>query len=185
MTIFYVRLHPFTANIRALMRHNADVIDICHDYRSGLRNADVAEDLNLDEITDQLRELRDILEDLFKATTYTPRSANGSTSLGLVAPEPPPLVVNELLARCKSEMSGMETALKQASGRKRIRGQPSSQDPKAILRNLALSATALKSLMGEAQTYESNSFDMHPKLIRCLKVPHSQHCQGVFSPYPQ
>lgn len=135
------------------MRLNSNVIDLCYDYRDGRRNAPANGDLDIKTITDQLRELRDVLENLFEAAT-TPVGTTGSTSMALNSPEPSAPVISELLSRCRKEMSEAETALtlKQEIGRKRVRGPPSSLGSEVILGNLALSATALKGLMSRNQT---------------------------------
>lgn len=143
-------LSLFSVTIRVLLRLNAKIIDICYDCRRGLRNAPSHGDLDIDTITDQLRELRDVLENLFKAAT-TP-VGTGSTSPALTSLEPSELVVNELLSRCKNEMSKMETALKRESGRNTVRRPPSSLGSEVILGNLAMSTTALRGLMGENRT---------------------------------
>lgn len=132
--------------IRALLRLNANVIEICYDHRGGLGNAPVDGGLDIDTITNQLRELRDVLENLY--ISVTPIGAVGSTSLALPPLGPSEPMINELLSKCKEEMGEMEAALKRESGGRRGRVTNSSQGYEAILGNLSMSITDLKSLMG-------------------------------------
>ena len=129
--------------IRALLRLNANVIEICYDCRGALGNAPVDGGFDVDMVTNQLRELRDVLENLY--ISVTPIGAVGSTSRPLGPSEP---MINELLSKCREEMGEIEAALKQENSGRRGRGANSSQGYEAILGNLSMSATDLKSLMG-------------------------------------
>lgn len=166
--------------IRALLRLNSNVIDLCYDCRSGLRDAPPNGDLDIDTITDQLRELRDVLENLFKSAT-TPVGTTGSTSPALKLLNPSALVINELLSRCRNEMSEMETALKQESGRKRVRGPSSSLGSEVILGNLAVNTTALKGLMSGSRTYDADYLGFNLMLIVDTKVRRSKRCWRLWS----
>lgn len=149
------------------MRLNANIIDVCHDCRDGLRNAPANGDLDIETITDQLCELRDVLENMFKAAT-TPV---GAASLALTSRDPSALVVNELLSRCQKDMSEMQIALKQEIGRERTRSPSSSLDSEVILGNLTMSTTALRDLMDGNQAYDARSFGKNLTLIIETKVP--------------
>lgn len=150
--------------IRALLRLISNVIDICHDYRCGLRNVP-NETLDIDTITDRLCDLRDILESLFKSLTI-PAHAAGFTSL----------VVNELLSRCRNEIVEMETTLNQESGRGNVTRLSSAPGLEVILGRLALSTTALKGLIGRNRTYDSNHLGFNLMLIIGTKAVEPEHC---------
>lgn len=84
------------------------------------------------------------MEDLFEAATTTKGGPTASASLALTTLEPSNPEINELLSRCRKDMSRLEAKLKQYSGQKKIRGPPPSTGLEVVLRDLALSTTALK-----------------------------------------
>lgn len=125
-----------TVEIRGLLRLTTNLIDICYDYLSGVRSTSNDEGLDMARVTDELRELRAVLENLFSVSLAT-------------KPESFTRVANELLLRCDNEMSGMKAALKHESGRDReqLPSSPSSE----VIGNLTLITTALRDLIGEDQ----------------------------------
>lgn len=87
----------------------------------------------MEQACDQLSELRDVLEQLFKAAI---------AGVDLRADQ-----VNRLLSKCKSEIDELETAFKQENGRKRIKGSPSSLDLDLTLTTLAANTSALRGII--------------------------------------
>ena len=130
----------FTVQIRSLLKITNDLINICYesyDCRSGTRGTLAEESVDFEQASDQLVELRNNLEKLFKAAaTNSAHSLGIGTSVG---------VVNGLLSRCKEEIGKMEKMLKQISGQKTIK-EPSFS-PQATLTGLVSSTSALRRIM--------------------------------------
>lgn len=125
---------------------------------------------------EQLVELRDVLEMLFKAAaTNDPRSLGTGLSVD---------AVNGLLSRCKNEISEIETALKQEIDRTRIKGSLSSFNPQVIPSGFASTITALRGVVAENQRYvyifskKSNADKVH-------KGPHWNQCWKFSGLYQQ
>ena len=134
----------FTVQIRSLLKITNDLIDICYDSydcRGGTRGILAEESVDFEQASDQLVELRNNLEKLFKAA-----ATNSAHSLGIGASVGSVGVVNGLLSRCKDKISKMEAMLKQISGRKRIKEPSPSINPQAILTGLASSTNALRGI---------------------------------------
>lgn len=132
-------LFLFTVEIRTLLRLTTNLIDICYDCRSGVRSISEDKSLDIDRATTQLRELRDVLENLFDSWLATkPKSLTRAA--------------HELLLRYKNEMSGLEATLMQGNGRETARELPSSLGSEVIM-NLTLINKALRDfkLIGEDQ----------------------------------
>lgn len=138
-------LFSIIVNIRSLLKLTTDLIDICYDCRSGMRDIPDDDPFDFEQASDQLIELRDVLEKLFKAAKTNDTRSPG---IGLSVD-----VVNGILPKCRDEIKEMETALKQESGRKRIKGPSPSFNPQLILTKLASSTTALRSGMAANERY--------------------------------
>lgn len=123
-------MYIHTANIRAFLQLTTNVIDTCYDCRSGVKNTDVIEHLDLEQITDELRELRDVLEGLFK-------TAVASITLK------PSADISELLSNCRADISRLRGVLQQDADT----GSGSSFDQQMVLSNLAVNVTALRGVM--------------------------------------
>lgn len=121
-------------NIRLLLKQTNDLIEICYDCHVGMRNISGSEDFDIEQATDHLSRLRDVLEKLFKAATSGGRSLGSDLTHGL-------------LSIVKEQISEMEKALNQESGRKRIKGISSSFDLDVILRGLASSTATLSGVV--------------------------------------
>lgn len=130
----------FAGNTRLLLKQTTDLIDICYDCRSGMRTKPESEDLNIEQTTDQLCNLRDVLERLFKAST------DGALLEGTD-------LIHGIISRAKNQLSEVEAALKQESGRKRIRGPLLSFNSAGALTNLGSSTKSLRGALDTIQRY--------------------------------
>lgn len=119
-----------------------NLTDICYDCCSGLRANPASEELDIEQATDQLSELRDVLETLFKVTI----SSLHLPGLGLLLDQ-----VNELLSKCRSELSKLETALKREKDGKRMEGSSSTLDWVVTLTTLAMKVSALRGIVYKNQ----------------------------------
>lgn len=134
------------------MRLTTNVIDLCYDFRTvGLGTVtDPSEGLDIERTTDRLTEMRDVLENLFKAATVAGLHSPG-LKLSLTDR------VMGVLASCRSDIRQIETEMTQASGWKGARrpGPPSSSNKnwEVTLSNLSLSTTALRGLTEFDQRY--------------------------------
>lgn len=120
------------------MQLTTNLIDICYDCSSGLRTNPASNELDIEQATDQLDELRDVLARLLKTTTA-----------GVHLPGSELLVdqVNDLLSRCRSELNTLEAALKQESGKKKVKGPTSSLDWGGTLTTLGAKTNTLRGIM--------------------------------------
>ena len=144
-TNFDNRIVFFAAQIRSLLKLTTDLLDICYDCEIETRKTPTDESIDLGQISNQLVELRNALETLFEAA-----KTNGAHPPGIV---PSVDVLYKLLSTCRNNINQVETALKQQSSRKRIKGPSSSSSPQEILTNLASSAVDLKRVVGGIQQY--------------------------------
>lgn len=131
-------------DIRSLLRLTSNVIDICYDYRSGLRSAPAIEDSDIDRVTNQLHGVRDTLENLFRAATT---QGTGSSSLALATLEPAGSDVSGLLSSCRSEMHRLEDVLQQETGLR-------SLNSGMVMSTLAGVVTALRSAIDGGRGYD-------------------------------
>lgn len=134
------------------MRSTTNLIDICYDCRSGIRNTAALGHLDVDGTTDQLLGLRTALDELFRAVTTRATGASSAASTTLESSED---AIDGLLVKCRNEVNELESALVKESGRKVLSGS-SSLSAKAILGNLALSTSALRSVIGGGRQYVSS-----------------------------
>lgn len=120
------------------MQLTNNLVDICFDCLSGPRINSIDGDLNIEQISDQLSDLQDVLKKVFKAAIAEVHSSG-----------PAPLAdqFDELLSKCTSDINAMELALKQENGQKRFKGPTSSLDWGATLNTLAANTAALRSIM--------------------------------------
>lgn len=131
-----------TAKIRALLQLVGHLKDICYDSLSGSRTQTSNDNLDIEQISDQLTELRDVLEQLFKVAIAGVHPS-GSTPLADQ--------INDLLAKSKSDITDMEIALKQESGRKRIKRSSPSPDFQLTLTDLVANTIALRNIVDTNQ----------------------------------
>ena len=110
------------------------LIEICQEICCGVKDVLADDYIDHRQVSDQLTELRGVLEELLNAAT-----TDDSQVLGLSA-------VNGQLARCRDELRKMEAPLKQGSGMKRIKGPTSSNSP-TVLNDLAPIIADLRKLM--------------------------------------
>ena len=110
------------------------LIEICQEFCCGVKDVLADDYIDHRQVSDQLTELRGVLEELLNAAT-----TDDSQSLGLLA-------ANGQLARCRDELRKMEAPLKQGSGMKRIKGPTSSNSP-TVLNDLAPITADLRKLM--------------------------------------
>lgn len=103
------------------------------------------ESMDSEQASDRFVELREVLEKVFKAAT--------TSGVQLLGARLSVDVVDGLLSRCKDEIRKMETALKQESGRKRMRGPSPSLNPELTLNGLASCTVALRNTMDANQRY--------------------------------
>ena len=149
-----------TVQIQPLLKVTIDLISIYYNCLSGAR--EVHPD-DFDQTFDQLVELCDVLEKLFKAlATNGPHSLGTGLSVGL-------------LSRCKDVTSEIETALKQEIDRK---GSSSSVNPQVILSGFA---SALRGVIAENQRYVYRS----PMLTMYTKALHQNQCRKFSGLYKQ
>lgn len=134
------------------MRLATNLIDICYDCRSGIRDTPGQGHLDIDGITDQLLGLRNLLDDLFRAATTA-----GVKSLAAMTLESSGNAIDGLLVKCREEVNELEFALTQADGREWCGGPSSSFNSEGILSRLALSTSALRGVIDGGQQYVSHS----------------------------
>ena len=139
------RIVFFAVQIRSLLKLTTDLLDICYDCEIEARETPTNESIDLGRISNQLVGLRNVLETLFEAA-----KTNGVHPPGTV---PSVDVLYKLLSTCRNNINEVETALKQRSSRKRIKGPTSSSSPQKILTSLASSAVDLKRAMGGIHQY--------------------------------
>lgn len=130
----------FVVNIRSLLKQTNDLIEICYDFHIGMRSIPDGEEFDIEQVNDRLSELRDVLEKLFKTST------SGDQSVGSD-------LISGPLSTVKNQLSEMEVALKQDSGRKRTKGPSSIFDPRITLAKLGSNTTALREAMDVPQRY--------------------------------
>ena len=136
----------FTVQIRSLLKLTTDLLDICRDHETETRDFLTNESINVGQADDQLVKLRDVLEKLFKAA-----KTNGARPLLGIVPSVD--VLNKLLSTCRNNINQVETALKQQSSQKRIKGPSPSSNPQEILTRLASSVVDLGRVMEGNQRY--------------------------------
>ena len=112
------------------------LIEICQEFRWGVKDVPAGGSIDHQQVSDQLTELRGVLEELLNAAP-----TDDSQSLGLSAE-----ALNGQLVRCRDELRKMEAPLKQGSGMKRIKGPTSSNSP-TVLNDLAPITTDLRNSM--------------------------------------
>lgn len=117
------------------MRLTTDLVDVYDNSRGELRTE---EHIDIDQTTDQLSGLLDVLEKLLKAVT----DPMEPTTLAPATDE-----INGLLTKCKQDIGELETAIKRQSGWQSMKGQSSTWSSEMILSNLASSTTALRDIV--------------------------------------
>lgn len=124
--------------VRELLRLTTNLIDICYDCRIRVGSSPVNDDLIIEQTSDRLSDLRDILEKVFKATIA-----------GVHLPGMGPLVdeVYGVLLKCRNELNELEAVLKQEDGRKRIEKSSSWPDFEVTLTTLATNTTSLRGIL--------------------------------------
>ena len=149
----------FTVQILSLLKHTNRLLDICYDRETETREILTNESIDVGQASNQLVKLRDVLEKPFKAA-----KTDGARPPGIV---PSVDVLNKLLSTCRNSINQVETALKQQSSQKRIKGPSSSSNPQEILTSLASSVVDLGRVMEGNQQYvdvfwkKSNADNVH------------------------
>lgn len=134
--------------------------------------------LDIDRTADQLSELRDLLEKLFKLAT-APKST-GNPASGLAISEASLVVLNEMLSRCKKDIVALENILGQNTDPNAIKGlqsSSSSSDAGMIMGDLALITTALRGFIDRDRRYvcdflrRSDAYNKHSDISLRVMLP--------------